>query len=84
MHVNVKLMGWMREFLADGVAHFDDHDFELPAGYTLSQLIDKFGFARETPFMVMRNGDRVVDREFEATVLQDGDRIAFVPPLKGG
>ena len=84
MRVNIKLLGWMREFLADGIVHFDDQDFDLPGGFTLAQLIAKFGFASETPFMVMRNGNRVLDEEFEATPLQEADQIVFVPPLKGG
>lgn len=84
MRVNVRLLGWMREFLADGIPHFDDQDFDLPDGFTLLDLIDRFGFARETPFMVMRNGERVLDAAFADTSLADRDRIVFVPPLKGG
>jgi len=84
MHINVKLMGWMREFLADGIPHFDDENFELPAEFTLAQLIERFGFERETPFMVMRNGERVLNAAFATTTLHDEDRIVFVPPLKGG
>lgn len=84
MQVNVRLMGWMREFLADGIPHFDDQDFELPEGFTLLDLVERFGFARETPFIVMRGGERVLDTAFVTTVLADQDRIVFVPPLKGG
>ncbi len=84
MRVNIKLLGWMREFLADGIAHFDDQDFELPAGFTLADLIAKFGFASESPFMVMCNGNRVLDAAFAVTSLEEGDQILFVPPLKGG
>ncbi len=84
MHVNVKLVGWMREFLGDGIAHFDDREFELNEGETLGSIINQLGFGTETQFMTMRNGDRVRDAELDATVLNDGDKIIFVPPLKGG
>ncbi|MSR14980.1 MAG: hypothetical protein EXR86_10555 [Gammaproteobacteria bacterium] len=84
MQVNVKLLGWMREFLGDGIAHFDDKDFELAEGHTLGELINTLGFRTETPFMTMQNGDRVVDSVLDTTVIKDGDKIVFVPPLKGG
>ncbi len=84
MRVNIKLLGWMREFLAEGIAHFNDQDFELPIDFTLAQLVAKFGFASETPFIVMQNGNRVLDEAFAVTLLREGDQILFVPPLKGG
>jgi molybdopterin converting factor small subunit len=84
LRVNVKLIGWMREFLGDGIAHFDDQDFELAEGQTLGQLVDKLGFRTETPFMAMQNGDRVLDAAVDTTLLKDGDQIVFIPPLKGG
>jgi sulfur carrier protein ThiS len=74
----------MREFLGDGIAHFDDKDFEVVDGQTLGELINTLGFRTETPFMTMRNGERVLDAALDATVLEEGDRIVFVPPLKGG
>ncbi len=39
MRVNIKLLGWMREFLAEGIAHFNDQDFELHIDFTLEQII---------------------------------------------
>lgn len=84
MQVNVKLVGWMREFLGDGIAHFDDQDFELTAGRTLGELVNTLGFRTETPFMTMCNGERVLDAVLDETVLKEGDQIVFVPPLKGG
>jgi len=84
MRVNVKLIGWMREYLADGLEKFDDQEFDLPAGQTLLDLIDRFGFRRETPFMVMRNGERVLESDYATTPIADGDKLVFVPPLKGG
>ena len=84
MRINVKLMGWMREFLGDGIEHFDDQGFDLAEGMTLGQLSDRFGFRTETQFMAMQNGDRVLDDALDKTVLHEGDQVMFVPPLKGG
>ncbi|MBI2799357.1 MAG: MoaD/ThiS family protein [Gammaproteobacteria bacterium] len=84
MRVNVKLLGWMREFLGDGIAHFDEQDFDLADDQTLGQLVNKLGFRTETQFMAMHNGDRVLDSVLDTTPLHDGDQVVFVPPLKGG
>ena len=84
MQVNVRLLGWMREYLADGIPQFDDQDFDLAAGTSLQDLVDRFGFQAETTFMVMRNGDRVLEDDYAATQLADGDKLVFLPPLKGG
>ena len=84
MRINVKLMGWMRQFLGDGIAHFTEQDFDLAEDMTLGQLCDKFGFRGGTAFMAMQNGDRVVDDALDTTVLHEGDQVMFVPPLKGG
>jgi molybdopterin converting factor small subunit len=32
----------------------------------------------------MRNGEHVKDTVLDSTVLNDGDEVLFVPPLKGG
>lgn len=84
MRINVKLMGWMREYLSPGIEHFDEQDFELVEGMTVGALSDKFGFRIATPFMAMRNGDHVQNTVLDSTVLNDGDEVVFVPPLKGG
>jgi len=74
----------MREYLGPGIAHFDEQGFELVEGMTLGELSDQFGFRVATPFMAMRNGSHVKDTALDSTVLEDGDEVLFVPPLKGG
>lgn len=84
MRINVKLMGWMRQYLAAGIEHFNEQHFDLTEDMTLGELSDKFGFRAATTFVAMRNGDHVQDGALDATVLHDGDEVVFVPPLKGG
>lgn len=84
MQVNVRLLGWMREYLADGIPQFDDKDFDLAVGTSLQDLVDRFGFQAETAFMVMRNGDRVLEDDYPTTLLAEDDKLVFLPPLKGG
>lgn len=77
-------MGWMREFLGEGVEAFDDRAFELPAGACVSALVDALGFEPDTQFMVMCNGQRILPDLLGVTELKEGDEVLFVPPLKGG
>ena len=84
MRINVKLMGWMREYLGAGIEHFHEQQFELVEGMSLGELSDRFGFRAATPFMAMQNGDHVQNDALDSTVLNDGDEVMFVPPLKGG
>ncbi len=83
MQVNVKLLGWMRQFLAEHIEHFDEQDFDLPAGTTAADVVARLGFT-DTSFMLMRNGEKVPDASFANTLLEAGDSLVFVPPLKGG
>ncbi|MEN9726178.1 MAG: ThiS family [Pseudomonadota bacterium] len=83
MQVNVKLLGWMRQFLAEHIEHFDERDMDLPEGATAADLVAQLGFS-DTEFMLMRNGTKVPQSDFPSTVLTDGDALLFVPPLKGG
>jgi molybdopterin converting factor small subunit len=85
MRINVKLMGWMREYLDPGIERFDDRDFDLDDGTTLGALCDRFGFrSGETDFMAMLNGERIVDDALDVTRLTPDDKVVFVPPIKGG
>lgn len=84
MRIQVKLMGWMRQYLTAGIEHFHEQHFELAEGMTLGELSDKFGFRNATVFVAMRNGDHVKDEALDGAVLHDGDEVVFVPPLKGG
>ncbi|MBM4228222.1 MAG: MoaD/ThiS family protein [Gammaproteobacteria bacterium] len=83
MRVKVKLLGWMRQFLADHIEHFDERDFDLPEDATAADLVAALGFG-DTSFMLMRNGDKLPDELFATTTLHAGDSLVFVPPLKGG
>lgn len=84
MRIHVKLMGWMRQYLAAGIEHFSAQHFDVAEGMTLGGLSDKFGFRSATVFVAMRNGLHVQDEALDSAVLHDGDEVVFVPPLKGG
>ena len=84
MRVNVKLMGWLRHYLREGIEEFDDRDLELAAGETVGGLATALGFRGELDFLAMLNGERVPAERFDQTPLTDGDVLLYIPPLKGG
>jgi len=49
---------------------------ELPENYTPNMLIEKLGFSEDRVEAVFING-KVLPKE---TILQDGDRLALLPP----
>ena len=84
MNVNVRLMGWLREYLRPDIEQFDDKDFDLSDGITVGRLAEDLGFRAETDFMAMRNGQHVKPEVLDSTLLVEGDVVIYVPPLKGG
>lgn len=84
MKVNVRLLGWLREYLRSDLERFDERDMELAPGTTVGSLAAALGFRDELDFLAMRNGERVPPERLDDTPLVDGDAIVYVPPLKGG
>lgn len=75
-----------------------DRTMDVPAGTTMSALLDLLGAtsgqAKEALFekdgelkryvILMRNGRRVPRSEAGTTVLEEGDEVALFPPVAGG
>jgi molybdopterin converting factor small subunit len=84
MKINVQMFGELRRFLPEG-SGFDDVDLELDAGSTPDMIRERLGLPeRGHAYIVMLNAEKLSDREILATVLEDGDKLTFVPPIKGG
>lgn len=84
MRVNVKLMGWLRHYLREGIEEFDDRALELAEDQTVGGLADWLGFRNELDFLALLNGERVPPECFDDTRLKADDEIVYIPPLKGG
>jgi sulfur carrier protein ThiS len=84
MKVNIRLLGWLREYLRSDLERFEERDMDLAPGTTVGSLAAELGFRDELDFLAMRNGERVPPERLDDTTLQDGDAIVYVPPLKGG
>ncbi len=81
MKVTVKMSGLIAQFVpgsADGV------EMSLIDGATVSSLMTRLGLPGDESYPVIVNDSTVPTDKRTAYKLSDGDRIAIVPPLKGG
>ena len=81
MKVTVKMSGMIARQVpgsADGI------EVKLLDGATIGSLMTRLGLPGNETYLVIVN-DSTVPKDRRAThKLSDGDRIAIVPPLKGG
>jgi len=81
MKVTVKMSGMIARTVpgsADGI------EVKLLDGATVSNLMTRLGLPGNETYLIIVN-DSTVPKDRRAThKLSDGDRIAIVPPLKGG
>lgn len=84
MRIDVRLLGWLREYLREDLERFEEKTLEVPEGTTVGGLAELLGFRTEIEFMAMRNGQHVLPEALDAAVLANGDTVVYVPPLKGG
>ncbi len=81
MKVTVKMSGLFAQLVpgsADGV------EMSLIDGATVSSLMTRLGLPGDETYLVIVNDSTVRADKRTACKLSDGDRIAIVPPLKGG
>ena len=84
MLIEVRLLGWLREYLRADLERFDEKMLEFAEGTTVGALADALGFRGETDFLAMLNGERVAPEVLDDTRLADRDTVIFLPPIKGG
>ena len=81
MNVTVKMSGLIAKLVpgsADGV------EIDLADGSTVSSLMTKLGLPSGENYLVIANDTTVPKGKRSDHKLSNGDRIAIVPPLKGG
>jgi len=92
MQVRVRTFARFREIFGDGL------ELDLDEGATLADLLgvlrDRFPEGRDALFddtgsvkgyvILLHNKTRVRRSEIAATVLEDGDEVAVLPPVAGG
>jgi thiamine biosynthesis protein ThiS len=81
MKVTVKMSGLMAKLVPGSAS---GTEIDLLEGSTISSLMTRLGLPGNETYLVIVN-DSTVSRDKRTTFkLSEGDRIAIVPPLKGG
>ena len=83
MEIPVKLFGALRHYLPAG-SGFNSCSIDLDEGASLDALLDKVPVPRDKPYMVLLNDTKVSEEQYPDTVIQDGDDVVLLPPIKGG
>jgi thiamine biosynthesis protein ThiS len=81
MKVTLKMSGLMAK-LVPGSAN--GMEVVLLDGSTISSLMTRLGLPGNETYLVIVNDSTVSEDKRATHKLSDGDRIAIVPPLKGG
>ncbi|MBT5435899.1 MAG: MoaD/ThiS family protein [Rhodospirillaceae bacterium] len=82
MKILVRTAGLLGKHLPAG-SEKNRAEIELPEGLTPRVVMDRLGFP-EGSYLVTLNGKAVPTAKRMEVILQDGDNLALMPPLKGG
>jgi molybdopterin converting factor small subunit len=87
MRVQLRLFASLRDRLpGDRRVHRGRGEFELAAGASLQDLLDRLEIEPRLAQMVLVNGDQMprAQEQRQAIPLTEGDTIAIFPPVAGG
>ena len=59
-------------------------ELEVPDGATPIDVMRQLGMPLDANYLVSLNGEVVVSSERDTRVMAEDDRLAIMPPLKGG
>ena len=83
MKVNLKTAGTLGKFLPPG-SDRNKAQLDLPTGASPLDVMKKLGMPLGDSYLVTLNGAIVPIKQREGCVLNDGDQLSIMPPLKGG
>ena len=83
MKIQFKTGGLFVEHLPAGSSG-NRAELEVPAGATPMDVMGQLGMPTDENYLVSLNGEVVVISERATRVLAENDRLAIMPPLKGG
>lgn len=83
MIITVKTAGSLGRYLPEGSSG-NLAEVEVPEDTSPTDVIGQLGFPTDGSYMVILNGKSVPKAERAGTRLTAGDKLAIMPPLKGG
>lgn len=83
MKIDIKTGGLLGEYLPAGSGR-NRGQVDVEAGATIDGVMRQLGFPEDETYLTSLNGEIVTKAARSQTALNDGDRVAIMPPLKGG
>ncbi len=83
MRISLKTAGTLGRYMPPGSSG-NTAQLDIEDGTTPVQVMDRLGMPAEGSYLVILNDTVVPKAERAECKLRDGDRLAIVPPLKGG
>ncbi len=83
MKITIKTAGLLGKYLPPGSTG-NDAELEVAEGATPRDVIAQLGMPLDASYLVTLNGESVPTAERGVRTLADNDRLAIMPPLKGG
>ena len=83
MRISLKTAGNLGRYMPPGTSG-NMAQLDIEDGATPVQVMDRLGMPPEGSYLVILNDTEVPKAERAACKLRDGDKLAIVPPLRGG
>ena len=83
MKIQLKMLGDLRQHLPAG-AQFNRCELDIAVDDSVQAVVEKIQLPDEKTFLLMLNGDMVLQADYATTTLQAGDELVLFPPIKGG
>ena len=83
MKINLKTAGSLGRYLPAG-ANGNLAEVEVTEGATPLDVMRQLGFPEEATYLVVLNGSSLPKAERGTVQLAEDDKLAIMPPLKGG
>lgn len=83
MKITLKTGGLLTRYLPEGTEG-RSAEIDVPDGATVNEALDALGAERDGRFLLSVNSMAVRPAERDDHVLNEGDTMSLLPPLKGG
>jgi len=83
MKITLKTGGLLKRYLPDS-AEGNTGDIEVPDGLSILGVLEHLGAPTDGNYLIIINGDAVPPSTRGDMVVNDGDSMSLMPPLKGG
>jgi sulfur carrier protein ThiS len=83
MIIRVKTAGLLGKYLPPGT-ELNRAEIDIPSGSTPISVMERLGIPTNGPYLVTVNGTALPESERRTAILEEGDQLAIMPPLRGG